>query len=335
MINITSPHRIPEFLSNRRPLHRRDFLKQSIAIVGTSALFAARPSQADPGGPGSRNDKTGNFIDVHVHVWTDDFKHYPLAPGFAPSDMQPRTFLPEDILRHARPSGVNRVVLIQMSYYKFDNSYMLDVIRRSPGVFKGVAVIDRGGKNPEQVMQDLKKHGVRGFRIVPGGSAGAPSFDDEGFNRMFRCASEERLVMCPLLNPDALPALARQCERFPEMPVAIDHLAHVGAQGQIVESELQALCAMAKYPRVYVKVSAFYALGLKRPPHDDLAPLIRRVYEAFGPKRMMWGSDCPYQVMKETYEDGIYLLRDRLSFLSAEDKEWILRKTAESVFFAD
>jgi predicted TIM-barrel fold metal-dependent hydrolase len=82
-----------------------------------------------------------------------------------------------------------------------------------------------------------------------------------------------------------------------------------------------------------VKVSAFYALGEKKPPHLDLAPLIKRVHEAFGPKRLMWGSDCPFQVQSETYSDSISLLRDHLDFLSTEDKEWMLHRTAEETFF--
>ena len=79
-----------------------------------------------------------NYIDAHVHVWTDDFEKYPLAEGFSPEDMAPKTFYPEDILGHARPCGVNRVVLIQMSYYQSDNSYMLDVIAAQPDVFRGL-----------------------------------------------------------------------------------------------------------------------------------------------------------------------------------------------------
>ena len=47
----------------------------------------------------------------------------------------------------------------------------------------------------------------------------------------------------------------------------------------------------------------------------------------------MWASDCPFQVVDHTYEDSIGLIRDRLDFLSAEDKELILRKTAEDFFF--
>jgi predicted TIM-barrel fold metal-dependent hydrolase len=83
-----------------------------------------------------------------------------------------------------------------------------------------------------------------------------------------------------------------------------------------------------------VKVSAFYALGKRNPPHLDLGPLIKRVYEAFGPDRLMWGSDCPFQTDKETYEDSISLIRDRLDFITPEGKKWILRRTAEKFFFA-
>jgi predicted TIM-barrel fold metal-dependent hydrolase len=113
----------------------------------------------------------------------------------------------------------------------------------------------------------------------------------------------------------------------------IDHLARIGAAGPITESDVKALCALSRHRQVRVKVSAFYALGAKKPPHLDLAPLVKRVYEAFGPQRLMWASDCPFQVVGETYEDSISLVRDHLDFLSAEDNEWILRRSAEDLFF--
>ena len=77
------------------------------------------------------------YIDAHVHVWTDDFDRYPLCPPFQESDMSPKTFYPEELLAHAEPSGVNRIVLIQMSYYQYDNTYMLDVMEEHPGRFFG------------------------------------------------------------------------------------------------------------------------------------------------------------------------------------------------------
>jgi predicted TIM-barrel fold metal-dependent hydrolase len=91
---------------------------------------------------------------------------------------------------------------------------------------------------------------------------------------------------------------------------------------------------LAKHKRVSVKISAYYALGKKQPPYDDLAPLIRRVLDAFGVERCMWASDSPYQVVPpHTYAASIALVRDRLSGLSAGDKQWLLTKTAERVYF--
>jgi predicted TIM-barrel fold metal-dependent hydrolase len=66
-----------------------------------------------------------------------------------------------------------------------------------------------------------------------------------------------------------------------------------------------------------------------------MGPLIRRVRDAFGPQRVMWASDCPFQVDPgHNYRDSIALIRDRLDFLSESDKTWMLRGTAEKVFFS-
>ena len=275
----------------------------------------------------------GNFIDAHVHVWTNDFRKYPLAPGHTPEEMMPRVFPPGEILRIARPSGVRRIVLIQMSYYGFDNSYMLDVIRSRPKVFCGVAVVDWNGAAPDVRMKQLAGQGVRGFRIYPGRTAPAQWLDGEGFEKMFRCGAEERLSMCPLINPDGLAALDRQCTKFPDTPVVIDHVARIGAAPPIREADVRALCALSRHPNVKVKVSAFYALGEKKPPHRDLLPLLKRVYDAFGARRLMWASDCPFQTAAETYEDSISLVRDHLDFATPEDRDWMLLRAAEESFF--
>jgi predicted TIM-barrel fold metal-dependent hydrolase len=60
------------------------------------------------------------LIDAHVHVWTDDTSHYPLARGYKPEDMKPKRFTPEDLFKHTKPAGVERINLIQMSYYGFE-----------------------------------------------------------------------------------------------------------------------------------------------------------------------------------------------------------------------
>ena len=275
-----------------------------------------------------------NYIDAHVHVWTDDIRNYPFAPSFRLEDAKPARFLPEDILDHARPCGVDRIVLVQMSYYGSDNSYMLDVMEEYPGVFAGIGIVDWHGSQPDEEMQWLGECGVRGFRIYPRGVPVESWLDGEGFARMFRAGAEHRLALCPLINPDGLPALSRRCEEFPDTPVLIDHLCRIGASSPINEEYVAQLCRMARHPAVMVKVSAFYVLGQKTPPYTDVSDLIRRVYEAFGPQRLMWASDSPYQVQSpHTYRDSFDLVRQRLDFLSEDDRDQILRRTAEDFFF--
>ena len=273
-------------------------------------------------------------IDAHVHVWTPDVARYPLASGFTVDKIQPPSFTPEELLAQARPAGVSRIVLIQMSFYRFDNRYMLETIARFPGVFRGVAIVDDKSDRPQDAMRELAKQGVRGFRITPGSQPLDAWLGSPGMDAMWKCAADDGLSICPLVNPHVLPALERKIAANPKTRVVLDHFARVGISGEIVESELDALCALAKFPQVHVKVSAFYALGRKAAPYSDLGPMIRRVLDAFGRERLMWASDSPFQVQSpHTYIDSIELIRSRLDFLTAEDRAWLLRRTAEKVFF--
>ena len=71
----------------------------------------------------------------------------------------------------------------------------------------------------------------------------------------------EGLAMCHLVNPEALAAIDRMCERFPDTPVVIDHFARIGVDGTIRARDVDALCRLARHGKTYVKLSAFYALG--------------------------------------------------------------------------
>ncbi len=310
-----------------RELSRRAFLGRGLA--GTMALATA--AQA---GPGLGGPCRPGWIDAHVHVWTPDTRRYPLAPGWRREQMAPPSFTPWQLLAHARAVGVDRVVLIQMSFYGFDNSYMLDTLERFPGVFSAVAVIDEHHR-PRQTMKQLLRRGVRGFRIHPGRRDLQTWIDSPGMHTMWRTAAETGQAICALVNPEALPLLDRMCTRYPDTTLVVDHFGRIGIDGQIRSADLKNLCRLARHRRAFVKVSAYYALGKKRPPYTDLLPMLRRVYESFGPERLMWASDCPFQVQNgHTYTDSIDLIRKRADFLSEADRRWILRQTAQRVYFS-
>ena len=301
---------------------RRDFLLTAASAAAMSAL------------PRSASAAVDGDIDAHVHVWTPDIAQFPLASGFDVSQMKPASFTPEELFVHTKANGVGRIVLIQMSYYRFDNRYMLDTMDRFPGVFSGVAIVDESAVDPAGAMRELSAKGVRGFRINPGGTPLDAWIGSPGMAKMWETAADEGLAICPLIGPEALPAIGKMCERFPKTRVVIDHFARIGADGVIRDEQLESLARLADHAHVHVKTSAFYALGKKQPPYTDLAPMIRRMRDAFGADRLLWASDCPYQVGPgHEYAAAIRLVREGLDFLSDQEKAAILHDTAERVFF--
>jgi predicted TIM-barrel fold metal-dependent hydrolase len=308
---------------------RREAMLSLISLAGAASI-AWQDGRA---ARGADDPNESRWIDAHTHVWTADTARYPLAAGYRRDEMRPASFTLDEFFAHARPEGVTRAVLIQMSFYGFDQRYLLAELAASQGACVGVAVIDDEATDPTIEMRRLAALGVRGFRIYPRNRPIDHWLKGDGMAAMWRCAAETGLAICPLISPEALPALDVMCERFPETKTVVDHFARIGVDGMLRDGDIDQLCRLARHQRTYVKTSAYYALGRKLPPYDDLAPLIRRVYQAYGPERLMWASDCPFQVVDHTYRDSISLVRERLDFLSAADKDWLLRKTAERVFF--
>jgi predicted TIM-barrel fold metal-dependent hydrolase len=274
------------------------------------------------------------LIDAHVHVWTADTGHYPLAQGKEPNAVDPN-FTAEKLLSICKPAGVSRVVLIQAGEYGTDNSYMLDMIRLYGDTFVGVAVLDMGASVAE-AMQKLKARKVTGFRIL--GHKTRPDIanwlDGAAYHEMFETCAATGQSACCLIDPEAIGALKKMCRQYPHTSFVVDHMARIGVDGAVRDTDLDLLCDLASFDHVRVKVSAFYALGEKRAPYKDLIPMIRRLYGAFGSRRLMWASDSPYQVQQgHTYASSIQLVRDHCDFLSADDKDWLLEKTAQQVFF--
>ena len=304
-------------MTNSSDWTRREFIA---GIAGASGLAAAT------------SRKLG-YIDAHAHVWSGDTARWPRAAAVPGQKVEPTAFLPEELLGHGKPSGVTRVVLIQRGFHGNDNRYMFSVLQKQRDRFSAVARIDHLAPNAPATMKQLEQQGARGFRISPDGKP-LTWLDSAGMDTLWRFAAERRLAICPLVDPNALPSIERMCARHPETTVVIDHLCRIGVSGSFEEADIRALCALGARKQVHVKVSGFHALGGKAPPYLDLRPLIRRVYDAYGASRLMWGTDAPSQVINgNSYQAAFALVNERLDFLSKSDRDWILRGTAERIFF--
>jgi predicted TIM-barrel fold metal-dependent hydrolase len=208
---------------------------------------------------------------------------------------------------------------------------MLDMMAAHPGVFSGVGIVDHQASDAAAKVRELRKAGVRGLRVY------SDSLTKSGkeVEKLWKIAADEDVAICNLINPADIALVDTLCEKFPNTKVVIDHFARIGVSGSIEPEPLAALCRLARFPTVHVKTSAFYALGKKAAPYDDLGPMIRELRDAYGADRLMWASDCPYQVQgNHAYAPSIALVRDRLDFLTANEKQSILRGTAEKLFFA-
>ncbi|HSI35842.1 MAG TPA: amidohydrolase family protein, partial [Tepidisphaeraceae bacterium] len=305
----------------------------AIGALGTAGctLTGARPTAGAAG-----NTLTG-YVDAHSHVWTPDTARFSLARWATRAQMDPPSFTAEELLALAKPHGVDRVVLIQHGpLYGDDNAYLLDCFTRFPGRFAVVAMADERRPDLADHLRELKRAGVRGLRIVPDRHVDRTPVKDPArwleapaMRALWSHATDLGLVICPLVSAQYLPSLDPMLAEFSATTVAVDHFGHAEAP-----DALPHLLKLARHPRAHVKVSGFYKFGDRTAPYDDLAPLIRRVADAFGPTRLLWGSDCPYQLRNgNTYADAVSLIARGLDFLTPADRTALLRDTAERLFF--
>jgi predicted TIM-barrel fold metal-dependent hydrolase len=123
--------------------------------------------------------------------------------------------------------------------------------------------------------------------------------------------------------PGAVPAIDRVAERHPGLRLVIDHLALWGGQRDAAAfADLPQVLRLARHPNVAVKASALPCYTSEPYPFRGLHPYIRQVHDAFGPRRMFWGTD--WTRLPCTWRQAVTLFTEELPWLSAEDRAWIM-----------
>jgi predicted TIM-barrel fold metal-dependent hydrolase len=305
-------------MAARETIDRRRWLIKSAAAVGVAVGSSILGKQSM-----AASNKPFQIIDPHVHVWKNDAR-FPW-----PADLQspPKIdALPETLLELMATNGVQRTVIVHVIYYRWDCRYAAAVVREHPEKFAGVCRINPQGSAAVKELDQWTTEGFHGVRLSPGmGPSGDWINDAAQMDPIWNRAAELRVPMCILCPIDRIPDVERVIARHDQLDVCIDHMADCPIDQP---EELKKLLALAKYPRVYVKLSHLWLLSRETYPYRDTHDHVRKLYDAFGPRRLMWGTDWPAVDDYCGYAKALALYRDEIKFFSDDDRRWVLGQTA-------
>ena len=119
-------------------------------------------------------------------------------------------------------------------------------------------------------------------------------------------------------------------QRFPEVNVIVDHLGEP-KMAEDIDEDFSLLLAAARYPNLYIKATRIDGISQQPWPHEDVHPYVSAVHQAFGAQRMLGCTGFPEDPQRGEAV-GFRVVEQAMDFLSSEDKEWILGKTAASLY---
>jgi L-fuconolactonase len=228
--------------------------------------------------------------------------------------------------------GVERAVLIQPSLYGFDHSYLVACLHEHPSRFVGVALADPLDTHfPRRLASIVQDAPIRGVRFAPLVDPSRPWFAPQA-ETLVNIITDLNLAICLLISPAQLEESVAWIARHPGSRIVIDHLARPDLGPDGPELVLDRLVRLAEFPNVWVKLSALSELSREPYPHRDAALWTRRALAAFGPERLMWGSDFPLVSGTERYGASWSTLREALEDTSASARRQISATTAAEVF---
>jgi predicted TIM-barrel fold metal-dependent hydrolase len=286
-----------------------------LAVAGLQ--ITEKAAMADP-------STTLRIIDPHVHVWKND-PRYPW-----PDDLKsPPTddALPETLLALMHQHGVEKTVIVHVIHYRWDCRYAADVVRAHPRKFMGVCRIDPQSAKPASDLDHWVAQGYHGVRLSPAAGPGGDWINDiQQMDTIWSHTARLKIPLCVLCPIGRIPDAEKVIERHNgTLDVCIDHMADCPIDQP---DELKKLLRLARYPRVVVKLSHLWSLSGEEYPYRDTHDQVHRLYDAFGPQRLMWGTDWPGVEEYCGYARALALYRDEIKFFNDDDRKWILGQTA-------
>lgn len=243
----------------------------------------------------------------------------------------------ESLLHQMDANGVAQAILVQHGG-QFDNRYLLECVARFPTRFCAVVAVDaKRGDAPDQLARwaELGAHGVRLQASVR-----SPGDDPLA---IWRQAATLQLTVSCNGRGDAFsaPAFAQLVTEFPTLNIVIEHMGGVVPPGtDVAPFPLhRAVFALARFSNVAIKFHGLGEICPKLQPFPQPFPYDRTyleifdlAYAAFGPERLMWGSDFPPVSQNEGYANALRWPQEHFAHLPTAERAALFGKNAQRLF---
>jgi 2-pyrone-4,6-dicarboxylate lactonase len=256
--------------------------RRQFGAIGIASIARGRTAWAD----GTLADMPASAIDCHNHI-IGPIAHYPMVAN--------RIYTPPEAsvaqLRALRTElGVARNVIVQPSFYGFDNSCLVDTLAELGTSARGIAVVPLDVSDAE--LRRLAVKGVTGVRLnlsTFGVRDPKVAIDAiKAFEPRFAPMDWHIQINTGLAVVEAIAPTVADLK----IPVVFDHMANLDAEKGVNQPGFGALVALVKARNAYVKLSAPYNLS-RRPDWSDVTPLAEALIAA-APDRMLWGTNWPH-----------------------------------------
>ncbi|MDP1668404.1 amidohydrolase family protein [Phaeovulum sp.] len=273
------------------------------------------------------------MIDAHQHFWLLDRGDYAWPnPDVAPIF---RDFAPEDLRPLLAAAAVERTVLVQATDSLAETRFLLDIARRTDFVAGVVGWVDIAAPDARAAIDELRQDAaLKGLRPMLQSIAEVGWILRPEVQPTLRHMARTGLRLDALIQPRHQPVILELAQLHPDLPIVIDHIAkpRIGKGRAPDAAWREGMAALAGCANVCVKLSGMVTEAGADWSEADLAPFAAHVLAAFGPARVMWGSDWPVVNLDADYGRWIEAAQALTSGLSQADRAQIFGGTARRFY---
>jgi L-fuconolactonase len=267
-------------------------------------------------------------IDSHQHF----LKYDPARDTWITEEMSilKRDFLPEDLAREYQANGIDAAIAVQADQSESETLFLLDLANRNSKIAGVVGWVDLcSSKAAERLAFFSQFEKLCGFRHIAQAEPDERFLVRDDFVRGIAGLREFEFTYDILIYPKQLPAALELVARLPEQRFVIDHLAKPEIKTRGAASWAMHMRNIAQNPNVYCKLSGLVTeADWHHWKSEDFKPYLDVVFDAFGPQRLMFGSDWPVCLLAGSYRQVKRVIEDYLNGHWEDEKEKIFGDNA-------